>query len=95
VPFLPVADYRTGTQYDWNFRLTRAIPITEHIKGSLMFEAFNLLNSQWNTSLNTLAYTVTAGVLKPIAGAGTGNAAVSYPYGTNARSCQIAFRVSF
>jgi hypothetical protein len=95
VPFLPVNSLRTGPQYDWNMRITRTIPITERIKGSLMFEVFNLLNSQWDTSVNTLAYTATSGVLKPVAGTGLGNAAVSYPYGTNARNCQVAFRVTF
>jgi len=90
-----VNSLRTGPQYDWNMRITRTIPITERIKGSLMFEVFNLLNSQWDTSVNTLAYTATSGVLKPVAGTGLGNAAVSYPYGTNARNCQVAFRVTF
>ncbi len=60
-----------------------------------MFEVFNVLNSQWTTGVNTVAFVATSGVLKPVAGVGTGNAAVSYPYGTNARNCQMAFRVTF
>ena len=60
-----------------------------------MFEVFNLLNSQWTTGVNTAAFTTTGGVLHPVAGAGTPNAAGSYPYQSNGRSAQVAFRVTF
>jgi hypothetical protein len=95
VPFYPVASFRSGTQDNWNLRFTRALPFTERVKGLLMFEAFNLLNSQPITGVNTIAFTATSGVLHPAPGVGTGNAAVGYPYQTNARSCQVAFRVTF
>ncbi len=95
VPFLPVATFRTGNQYNWNVRFSRSLPFTERIKGTLMFEVFNLLNSQWTTGVNTLDYTATGGVLHPVAGAGTANAAGSYPYQTNGRSAQAAFRITF
>ena len=71
------------------------VPFTEQVKGALMFEVFNVLNSQWTTGVNTLAFTATSGVLHPVPGVGQANAAVSYPYPTNARSCQVAFRVTF
>ena len=95
MPFYPVADLRTGAEYNWNARFTRTLPITERIKASLAFEVFNLLNSQWTTGVNLLAFTATTSVLKPIPLLGVANAAVSYPYGTNARNCQLAFRVTF
>ena len=95
VPFYPVASFRTGKQDNWNVRFTRALPFTERVQGLLMFEAFNLLNSQPITGVNTVAFTATTGVLHPVTGAGTGNASVSYPYQTSARSCQLAFRITF
>jgi Carboxypeptidase regulatory-like domain/TonB dependent receptor len=94
-PFGSVASYRTGTQRNVNARLARSIPITERIKGLLAFEAFNALNSQWDTAVNSIAYSSSAGVLKPVAGAGTGASATNYPYGTNARSAQASFRIVF
>jgi hypothetical protein len=60
-----------------------------------MLEGFNVLNSQFNTSVNTLAYTATSGVLKPVPYFGLGNSAVGYPYGANGRRVQIAVRVDF
>jgi hypothetical protein len=95
VPFYPVAEYRTGHQYNWNLRFTKTLPFTERVKGLVLFEAFNILNTQWTTALNTAAFTATTGVLHPIPGAGQGVAGGSYPYQTNGRSCQIAFRVTF
>jgi hypothetical protein len=95
VPFYSVDSLRTGAMYNWNARFTRTIPFSERIKGSLMFEVFNILNSQWTTGVNTLAFTAVSGVLKPVPGVGAANASVSYPYGTNARNCQVAFRVTF
>jgi len=95
VPFLPVAYLRTARQYNWNVRFSRELPFTERVRGMVMFEVFNLLNSQWNTAVSTIAYTATAGILHPVSGLGNGIAAGSYPYQTNARSAQVAFRVTF
>jgi hypothetical protein len=95
VPFYAVDSLRTGAMYNWNARFTRTVPFTERIKGSLMFEVFNILNSQWTTGVNTLAFTAVSGVLKPVPSVGLGNTSASYPYGTNARNCQLDFRVTF
>jgi hypothetical protein len=95
VPFLPVDDYHTGTEHNLDVRLSRALPFTERIHATLMFDFFNALNSQWITAVNSVAYLATAGVLKPVPGAGTGSAAVSYPYGTNARGAQASIRITF
>jgi hypothetical protein len=94
-PFLPVGSLLTGPQYDLDARLSRTIPITERVKATLMFEAFNGLNHQYNTSVNNIAYTATAGVLKPVPLLGAGNAADGFPYGTNARRAQVALRITF
>jgi len=95
VPFQDVGSLRTGAQYVVNARVAKVLPFTDRIKGILMFEAFNALNNQYDTSLNTIAYTATLGVLRPVAGVGTGNAADGFPYGTNARRAQVALRIVF
>ncbi len=96
VPFEGVGSLTTGSnQYTVNGRLTRTLPFTERVKGMLMFEAFNVLNNQFITAINTLAYTTTTGVVKPAPGVGVGIAAGGYPYGSTARRCQIAFRLEF
>jgi len=95
-PFEAVGSLNTGSnQYTVNGRVTRTLPFTERVKGMLMFEAFNALNNQFTTGINTLAYTVTSGVVKPAPGVGTPIAADGYPYGSSARRCQIAFRLVF
>lgn len=95
VPFLPVAYLRTGTEHNWNLRFARDLPFTERVKGIVLFEVFNVLNSQWSTAVSNIAYTATSGVLHPVAGLGAPVAAGLYPYQTNARSAQVAFRVTF
>jgi hypothetical protein len=95
VPFYGVGTLRTGYQYQVNARLTRTLPFTERVKGALMFEAFNLLNHQYDTGVNTVAYTVSAGVLRPVAGLGAGNASQAYPGGVMVRSFRVAFRLTF
>jgi hypothetical protein len=90
-----VAYLRTGTEHNWNLRFARDLPFTERVKGIVMFEVFNVLNSQWSTAVSNIAYTATAGVLHPVAGLGAPVGAGMYPYQTNARSAQVAFRVTF
>jgi len=96
VPFEGVGSLNTGSnQYSVNGRVTRTLPFTERVKGMLMIEAFNVLNNQFTTAINTLAYTVTTGVARPAPGVGLPIAADGYPYGSSARRCQIAFRLVF
>jgi hypothetical protein len=95
VPFLPVNSLYSGPEYTVNVRLSRALPFGERLKGKLLFEAFNLSNSQYDTGVNTVAYVATGGVLTPVPRLGAGNASHGYPNGTNARSCQVSFRLQF
>jgi hypothetical protein len=95
-PFEGVGILTTGSnQYTVNGRLTRTLPFTGRVKGKLMFEAFNVLNSQFITAVNTLAYTTATGIVKPAPGLGVGIAADGFPYGSTARRCQIAVRLEF
>ncbi len=95
VPFWPVNSLNIDKIYRVDARLTRNLPFTEKVNGMLIFEAFNAFNTQYNTGLNTTAYTATKGVLVPVSGLGTGNASQGFPDGTNARRAQVAFRVVF
>jgi len=105
--FNGISTLKTQPQYGLDMRVSRTLPFTERIKGTVMFEAFNVLNHQFATTLNTIGYTgVTSlppgavsgplsGVLKPVIGLGEGIGAQGYPDGTSARRVQVAFRVVF
>ncbi len=95
VPFEQVNSLLTNRQYNVDARLTRDIPFGERIKARLMLEAFNALNTQYNTSVNTIAYLATSGVLRPVPGVGVGNAADGSPWGDNARHLQVALQIVF
>jgi hypothetical protein len=95
VPFEAVNSLRLDHEYDVDARITKILPFTERIRGLLMFEAFNALNQQYDTTMNTIAYSATSGVLKPVPGVGLGTSSYSPLYGTNARRAQVAFKVVF
>ena len=95
VPWADVNSLKGEPQYTVNARITRTIPFTERIKALLQFEAYNLLNMQFNTSQTALAYVATAGVIRPVTGVGTPNSAWLYPTGSNARTCQAGLRIIF
>ncbi|MBZ5723377.1 MAG: TonB-dependent receptor [Acidobacteriia bacterium] len=95
VPFYPVSSLDVDRTYRVDARLSRNLPISERVKGTLMFEAFNAFNTQYNTGVNTQAFTVSGNVLKPVAGLGVGNQSQGFPDGTNARRCQVALRFVF
>ncbi|MDR3717393.1 MAG: carboxypeptidase regulatory-like domain-containing protein [Bryobacteraceae bacterium] len=95
VPFWPVNSLNIDKMYRVDARLTRNLPFTEKVNGMLIFEAFNAFNTQYNTGVNTTAYTATKGVLVPVAGLGVGNQSQGFPDGTNARRAQVAFRLVF
>jgi hypothetical protein len=107
VPFLPIGSLPLGEQHNVDARIARSFPITDRMRIVALFEAFNVFNSQFNTGVNTIAYTAfaplaaglsngaRAGVLTPVAGLGQGNAAGGYPDGTNVRRAQVGVRVIF
>ena len=95
VPFLPTGNIDIDRVFRVDARIVRSLPISERVKASLMFEAFNAFNTQYNTAVNTSMYTAAAGVLKPIANVGNGTQTQGFPDGTNARRAQVALRFVF
>ena len=95
MPLDQINSLSTGAMHPVNLRLTRGLPFTERFRGELMFEAFNAFNSQFNTSVNNVAYVAQSGVLKPVTGLGDGNASWGSIDGTNARRMQVGFRLMF
>jgi hypothetical protein len=102
VPFDPIGSLHTGPQYNVDARISRTINLREGVRAVLMFEAFNAFNTQFDTAVNTIAFTATpttpptgavngpaSGILRPVPGLGTGIAAGP------ARQCQVALRITF
>ncbi len=95
VPFEGVNSLRTEGEHIVDARITKGIYFTDRVRAMVMFEAFNALNSQYATSVNTIAYSATAGVVRAVPGVGDGTSSYNPVSGTNARRLQIAFRVVF
>ena len=95
VPFWPVNSLNVDREYRVDARLTRKLPFSEKVSGMLMFEAFNVFNTQYNTAVNATAFTASGGVLKPVTNLGWGSQSQAFPDGTNARRMQAAFRLTF
>jgi hypothetical protein len=106
-PTEPIGFLRTQAQRNVDARFGRTFPFTERVRASVAIEAFNLLNYQRATSLNSISYNALAvlptgiingpynGALKPVPGVGAGNASTSFPDGISARRFQMAFRLEF
>lgn len=95
VPFLPVNSLYGDAGYTLDARLSRTVGIGERLKATVMFEGFNVFNSQFDTAVNTIAYTASGGVLRAVAGVGSGNSAQSLATGSNARLCRAGLRITF
>jgi hypothetical protein len=94
-PFWEPAAIYTPPVHRLDARISKVLPFTERVKLTLNFEAFNVTNSQVDTSLNFTAFTLRTGVLSPTPGFGTGRASAGFPDGTNARRAQVSARFVF
>jgi hypothetical protein len=94
-PFWPYAPIYTPASYRGDARITKALPFSEHYKLFLNFEAFNLTNSQYDTSQNYTAYVEKGGILTYQPSFGSGRATAGFPDGTNARRAQVSARFTF
>ncbi len=76
--------------------MTKNIPISERVKGLLLFEAFNISNTWSPTSLTTRNTPKVKGVLTPTPTAyNVGQADGGFPDGTQARRLQVGARITF
>jgi hypothetical protein len=94
-PFLPVGSLDVDQVKRLDARLERQLPFTERVQAKITFEAFNVFNMMYNTSISTQAYSATGGVLNPTIGVGRGTNSQGFPDGTNARRAQVGLRVTF
>ncbi len=96
VPFQPVDNLDLDRIYRVDARLSKKLPFTERVTGYLQFEAFNVINTPYDTGRRTDEYSLTSGsTLSFIGSYGTGNSTATSPDGTNARRAQLALRVVF
>jgi hypothetical protein len=95
VPFLPVGSLDVDRIKRLDARIERQLPFTERVRAKIIFEAFNVFNMMYNTSISTQAFSATNGVITPTAGVGRGLNSQGFPDGTNARRAQVALRLTF
>jgi hypothetical protein len=99
VPFLPTNAARLDGVYKLDARLTKNLPITERYKLTLNFEAFNVTNTPYDTSIGSgsshNAYSASNLILTPVAGYGVGTQSAGFPDGTNVRRAQVSLRFVF
>jgi hypothetical protein len=67
------------------------------VTGYLQFEAFNVFNTQYDTSRRAAESSLNnpTRTLSYISSYGTGNSTAASPDGTNARRAQVSLRVTF
>jgi outer membrane receptor protein involved in Fe transport len=95
VPWLPINNLDIDQVYRVDARLARELPFSERVKAYLQFEAFNVFNHVSDTAVNTEAFSVSNGVIRPTAGLGVGRQSQGFPDGTNARRAQVGVRLMF
>ena len=99
VPFLPINSLDVGPASKLDARLAKIVPIGERLKAMFTFDAFNVFNHRYFTSVNTreYVYSSVAGVptLTYQSNVGQGTASQGFPDGTNARRLQIGLRVNW
>jgi outer membrane receptor protein involved in Fe transport len=96
VPWLPLASVPVAPVTRFDLRLQKGASFGERYKAMFTFDAFNVANHTYFTSVSTRAYTyaLVSGVptLNPDATLGAGTAAQGFPDGTNSRRLQIGAR---
>lgn len=93
VPFWPLDNLLTDPIIRTDARVTKVLTLSDRLQLNLVFEAFNILNHTYSTSVITRAYNAANGVLTPSPRLGEGSATGGFPDGTNARRAQVAVRL--
>jgi hypothetical protein len=96
VPFLPIGSLNVDRVSRIDARITKVFPIKERYKVMFTFDAFNVFNHRYYTSVSNRAYTYAlvnnVPTLAAASGYGVGSASQGFPDGTNARRLQIGAR---
>ena len=95
VPFLPVNGVDVDRRATLDARISKIIPITERYRLTLNFEAFNVMNHTYFTSIRTEMYALSNMALTPDNRFRQGSATQGFPDGTNARRAQFSMRFVF
>jgi outer membrane receptor protein involved in Fe transport len=95
VPFLPISSVPVDQVWKIDARISKYIPITDRFKAAFTFDAFNVFNHRFFTSVNNRAYVASGNVLTFQPNLGTGTASQGFPDGTNARRLQIGLRFNW
>jgi hypothetical protein len=95
VPFLPRTSVPVDSINRMDLRLSKVLDFTERYKLMFMFEAFNVTNSQYDTSVQGQAFQLSGGAFRPNAQFGEGTQSAGFPDGTNARRAQVSLRFIF
>jgi hypothetical protein len=97
VPFLPIGSLNIDQIIRVDARLAKEFAVTERFRATFTFDAFNVGNNTYYTSVNTVAYgySLVNGqpTLTPRPGFGAGTATQGFPDGTNARRLQLGVRL--
>ena len=96
VPFLPIGSLNVDQIIRVDARIAKQFAITERFRAMFTFDAFNIGNNTYFTSVSSRAYTystVGGPSLVPAAGYGAGTATQGFPDGTNARRLQLGVRL--
>jgi hypothetical protein len=75
-------------------RLSKNFRVGEGKSAMVFFEAFNVFNNVYNTSVFTEAFQSTGTIIRPVPYGG-GSASQGFPDGTNARRAQLGARFVF
>jgi hypothetical protein len=96
VPFQPIGSLNVAKVARIDVRLTKNFQIKERYRAMFTFDAFNLFNHRYFTSVQPREFIETTvagqGILNPAAGFGAGTATGGFPDGTNARRLQLGLR---
>jgi hypothetical protein len=95
-PFLPLTSVPIAPITRFDVRLQKTVAFKERYRAMFTFDAFNIFNHTYFTSVNTRAYTyaLVSGVptLTYQTSLGQGTATQGFPDGTNARRMQLGLR---
>jgi hypothetical protein len=97
VPFQPIGSLNIDQIIRMDLRLAKDFALTERFHAAFTFDAFNVGNNTYFTSVNNSEYNYSLvnglPTLAPRAGYGAGTATQGFPDGTNARRLQLGVRL--